>query len=65
MTTSQYLLDKFIKDNFVNGTIKSEFMSKNEILITDFKGVKMTLIIDSKNNISDLETKKIYAYNYK
>ncbi len=63
MSRVQSVILRYINKNFVKGSVRTELVGADEVLVKDWKGESMVLTVSIYGHIIDADTKTIYAYD--
>lgn len=61
MTRAQETIIKYIRQNFIDGSIKINMVDLDKVRITDHNGDRLTLTLNLYCDILDVETGQLYA----
>lgn len=61
MTRAQLVIMKYIRLNFVNGSVRIEMIGLDKVRITDHKGDCLTFTVNLYCDILDADTGQLYA----
>ena len=65
MTTALRLINNYIDQNFIRGSVKREFLNDNTVKITDKQGKSLSLTTNTAGDILDANTMNILAERIK
>ncbi len=63
MSKAQSIIMRYINNNFIKGSVRTELVGTDAVLVQDWKGESMVLTVSIYGHIIDADTKTIYAYD--